>query len=178
MIRLFLAVNILSEIKERISEAQSELKKYAIGNFVSKENFHFTLKFIGYVEESSLEKIKKACSDVKFKSFDLDIKSVGGFPSKNNPRVIWVGAKDGLKLLHSEVNSKVKFGKIEDREFQGHLTLVRVKRVIDKAGLLKWFEKHSSSFGQFKVDHFSLMKSELRREGPIYSEVERFKLKS
>ena len=56
--RVFLAIDIPKEISEKISEIQKFLKKSnADVKWVPPENFHYNLKFFGYITQEAMEQI-------------------------------------------------------------------------------------------------------------------------
>ena len=99
--RLFIAVDIPKELKQKIIDLQPKLKNYVYGNFVKEENTHITMKFLGEVEDSKVDKIKSLCSEAssEFKSFKANLQGLGTFPNENYIRVIWVGISDGKDTL-------------------------------------------------------------------------------
>lgn len=64
----------------------------------------------------------------------------------------------------------------DDKEFSSHITLARVKSVINKEGLVEYIRNMHLKNLKFEVNEFLLMKSELTEFGPIYRVIERFKL--
>ena len=66
MVRLFVAVDLPEEIREKIRECQAELKtgKGRV-TLVNPDQIHLTLKFIGEVDEQTAEKIKEALKNIK-----------------------------------------------------------------------------------------------------------------
>ena len=59
-IRVFIAIEIDSEIKDKLSEYLSKLKRTGADvKWVSPENIHLTLKFIGYIEKEALINLNK-----------------------------------------------------------------------------------------------------------------------
>jgi 2'-5' RNA ligase len=66
----------------------------------------------------------------------------------------------------------------EERTFSPHLTLARIKFPKPRDN---WQQKIESirdvKLGGFEADNISLMKSELKREGAVYTEVGKWELK-
>ena len=184
-IRVFLAIEIPKELKESISELQKFLKKSnADANWVPAENFHYNLKFFGWTTEDEIKKLisitEKTAS--KAKSFEIEIKGTGGFPSLNSPRVLWLGMSKGtnqIKELAEKLDleySKIGIPK-EEREFKAHLTLCRIKSNDNKKALVdKAKQKQHINIGTFKAEELVLFSSKLTRKGPIYEPIKRFRL--
>ncbi len=184
--RVFLGFKVEEEIKERVLELISELKRSGgVIKWVERENLHITLKFFGEIDKKELENIKAVCRKVipSHKRFEISFKGTGMFPERNRiPRVLWIGSKRNPLLyeLYSELVSS--FSKLgfpgERRDFVVHLTIGRVKRPDGFSGVKKVMEKKKElEFGRMVVDRISLFKSTLTPKGPIYKVLEEYKLK-
>lgn len=178
--RLFVGVPLSEEIKEKIKPAVRKLRETgAVLNLVAPENLHFTLKFLGDVEESGVEEIKEKLSlAVKGSKFTFPIKKVGYFPGGERVNTIWLGAESReLRELMKKVNQALNYIREEKREEMPHLTLARVKSGKNKEKLLKvLLEVKDEDFGQMIVDKIILYESELKPEGPVYRVVGEFGL--
>jgi 2'-5' RNA ligase len=178
--RLFIAVNIPDEIKEKISAFQQELRKLDCDiKWVNVENLHLTLKFIGEASPEKVDDIessmKESVSDLK--PFRVDFYGAGVFPDIHRPRVVWVGITEGadsLKGIASKLETLLEAVGIkkEEREFSAHATVGRVRSSRNTIALVKKlieFEKAGpSGFGSFVVDKICLMQSILHPQGPEY----------
>ena len=184
--RIFIAVKLSSEIKLRLGEVQNKLKESGADvKWVKPENIHLTLKFLGNVVESKLETLVKEAGEVarKFSPFKIKFSGLGTFPNLKNPRVIWVGieskAKELLRLSREieENLAKLEFPP-EKREYKPHLTLGRVRSGQNKSRLIETISTlNIQKIGEMEVNKISIIKSELRREGPIYTVVGEIHLK-
>ncbi|MDO8510972.1 MAG: RNA 2',3'-cyclic phosphodiesterase [Nanoarchaeota archaeon] len=183
MKRLFVAVPVSEEIAKEIKPVLSALAKTGTDlKLVSLFNLHFTLKFLGEVDEKKIPEIEKKLRKVadKTTSFDLSVKGVGVFPSLERISVIWVGTEDSelvslMKIIGKELDP---IRKNDHQEEVAHLTIARVKTSKGKEKLqqfVKRFEK--KEFGKMAVDKLILYESELTGEGPVYKVVKEFKLK-
>ena len=171
--RLFIALNIPEEIREKFALLTKRLKyKSKKISWVREENFHITIKFLGEAKEEKLPGISEAASFcVKSVSpFKVLFSGLGAFPDTENPRIIWAGVKDGSAELISiaaaieDSMEKLGFAK-EKRPFSSHLTLGRV-RSVKAAGLS--FDELDSEFGSFTAEQIDLMQSTLGPDGPEY----------
>ncbi|NPE09436.1 MAG: RNA 2',3'-cyclic phosphodiesterase [Asgard group archaeon] len=183
-VRAFFAVDLKDEeIKKKITEIQSELSlpETRIA-FVVPENLHFTMKFLGGVEEKMIPEIQTAAEKIKFNSFDLELNGLGCLPNFSYINAIYVGVTNGFAEL-AAVASKIEglsgqFNfKKEKRPFRAHLTIGRVKRIRDKNPLInKLKENEKTEFGKIVVNSFKLKKSDRTPQGPIYTDL--FEVKS
>lgn len=175
MKRLFVAVEIPAEIREKVHSLAEELPKDGIKT-VEPGNIHLTLKFIGDFPEEKIPELESRLSNVKFKKFSCTVSGVGVFPSPEYIRVVWAGLEcnEMQKLAEEIENSLEGLVKKETRPFSSHVTIARVKRKIDANEFL---EKHKGEkFDSFAVSAFILMQSELSREGPVYTPLKKFPL--
>jgi len=178
--RAFIAIELPSELKEKIDNVISELEDadFCDAKWVSEEKLHLTCKFLGEINKEQAETVKSVLADISKhqNSFNLPLGGIGQF----NERILWVGgnSKDCIKLageIDTEL-SKLGFAK-EEREFSIHLTLARIRYIKDKIKFQQILKKYASKdFGSFKVDKIKLMESILSAEGPIYRELASFDL--
>jgi len=175
--RLFIAISVPDNVKEHFIFLQKQITVEAKINFVKE--FHLTLKFLGDVEESKLEDIKKQLSNVSFESFTAKLNCTGVFPNEKLIRVLWVGIEPADKI--TEIQKKVEAsleGFEPDKRFHPHITLARVKFVKDRKALAEQFNSLSLEPLEFPVESIKLIKSTLTKEGPIYEEVASFPTKA
>lgn len=174
--RCFLAIEITDPaILSNILQFQEELTSInAKIKFVESKNVHFTLRFLGEIDPSMVEKINQIMKKQPFSGFSLTIQGVGTFPS-SQPRVIWIGISNddnNCLSLYQNVNRGLKeIGfKPEKRPFSPHITVGRIKFVKDMTLFKKILQKwHSYEFGTVKITKFQLKKSDLTPKGPIYT---------
>ena len=172
-IRTFIAVELPDDIKQEIGDFISQLRPQIRGvRWVEPLNLHLTMKFLGNVEEDSINKIVNGVSEVAqhHSHFIIQMENFGAFPGMKRPRVLWIGVKNGLnelsQLAASVENKMVKLGfELESRKFSPHLTVGRVRR-----GKRVYIPQDVPSFGpvEFDVTTVTVMKSTLTPEGPIY----------
>jgi 2'-5' RNA ligase len=186
--RLFWAINLPSELKEKLYNFQKQI--YVDNNavkWVKPQNYHLTIKFLGETNPTAKDDMVKTVSDSLkgSKGFMLNINGLGFFPADSQaPRIFWAGIGGDLgsleELFHKVDEVMVSFGyPSEYRKFSPHLTLARIKHpkgaqdlveVVKKLGFLI-FEP-----GNFKVSSLDLMSSELFPQGPVYRIVGSIKL--
>ncbi len=101
--RLFVALDIEPEIRQRIAEFRNQMKAFAPDvRWVGPETFHVTLQFLG--ETKKLEEIQTALSRIRGSAIQLTFRNTGFFPNPKSPRVFWVGIESD-RQLHDLVNS-------------------------------------------------------------------------
>lgn len=195
-LRLFVAIEIGDIIKKRFRECQERLKEAGGGiKWVDVGNIHITLKFLGYVEEKHLSQVKDIInkSVQAIKPFSLRFKGIGGFPKFQRPMVVFIvaeeaasasGGSDDKKMSYlTTMNSRLEEGfqalgiEKEDRPYEAHLTLGRVKSPHNVERLVRLMEEYREEpFGEELVSKVLLMHSQLSPQGPIYTRLEEFPL--
>jgi len=177
VIRAFVGVRIDPKMTQKISEVQSQLTRSLTGiRWVVQENLHFTLKFLGAVEEGNITSIIKAVGRVvrPAQPFSLTAGGIGVFPDIRKPRVLWVGLEaQGLQTLSQEVEAALEplgFAP-EKRGFKPHLTIGRWRNFTAKAQRLKEEIDHwkDQDFGQSTVEEVVIFQSILKPNGAVYS---------
>ena len=171
--RTFVAIEVNEQnILNSISHVQSELNIKA--KPVELHNMHFTVQFLGEVSEEMTRKISGALSSLEFSPFLISFVGIGVFPKPSFPRVIWIGANEGvneLEKLAEIIRMKLsQVGFSPDKKFKPHVTIFRIKNKIE--GISSKLEKFSSYyFGKQTVSEIKLKKSELTPNGPIYTDL-------
>ena len=176
--RLFIGIFLPKDVLDYLYGFQNKLKKElpAKINWVAKKNLHFTLKFLGQVDEKNINSIKERLNRIKFSLFKIKLDKIGVFPDESFIRVIWIGLKskellDLQKLIDYELLDLFP----KEQNFITHLTLGRVKNIEDKEKFKKELNVDIEE-KEFEINEFCLVKSELHKEGPKYEVLETFKL--
>jgi len=189
-IRSFIAIELPSELKLELTQLELELKR---GNqpwvkWVSPDSIHLTLKFLGNIAVDRISEITEVMKEAArgLSPFHLEVKGLGVFPNLKRVQVVWVGVGgevDKLSQLQQRIESSlVPLGfTAESRPFTPHLTLARLRdrALPDERQRLGQFiaaTKFESVY-TIKVDAINLMRSQLTREGPIYSRLSAIELK-
>lgn len=187
--RLFVAIEIAPEIRDRLTALISEFRpKLANAAWVRPEGLHITLKFLGNVLGENISAIEAALRSAKAIAFSLSIANVGVFPSPRSPRVLWAGIDSGPELaaLAAKIEDALNalgFAR-EKRTFSPHVTLARFKSTGNKLELAKLLAAYASEgtggdvhgFGTMAATHFHLYESKLSPQGARYSKLASFAL--
>lgn len=178
-IRTFIAIEIPTDIRQKIGEFQRRLMGRIGGvSWVKIGNIHLTIKFLGDVQISSLQSVKKILEEETrgVSPFKMKVQGFGAFPSIERPRILWIGTTqiEGnsfhlFKRRCDERLLKLGFEK-EDRPYRPHLTIGRCRgsRPSIDPVLLDHLE---DDFGTFTVKEVILFKSLLTPQGAIYTEL-------
>jgi 2'-5' RNA ligase len=151
--------------------------------WVSPQNIHITLAFLGDTVEDRIKiagiVLKQKCSG--FGEFDFLLTGAGLFSNFRDPKVIWAGIEQSEQL--SRLNGVIVKGlidtgfKIEERPFQPHITLGRIKSLKEPESLRRALEKYKETrIQEVHADAVTLFESILEPTGPIYKPIGKFKL--
>jgi len=186
--RIFIAINLPKNIKQKLKEALLGLEKNnrnLLIKWVKPEGIHITLHFLGYLTDEEIEKVDKmirekiAETKYKISSYNLQIIGLGGFPNLRHPRVIFIDTQEinnkNIFDLQKRIGSGLeKLGiEIDKRPWHPHVTIGRAKRYLKNGINQKGIKILSSTF---PVKSIEIMESKLSREGASYSVVRSYKL--
>jgi len=181
-IRAFLALEIPDEIKDKIMEVEGGVERSnADVKLVERENLHVTMKFLGDVTASTLDKVYDVMKRVKESKFEIEVKGTGVFPNLRMVRVLWVGigaGSDKVTAVFRTLDSGIaELGFHRERDFTPHITIGRVRSQRNREELIKAMEKYGSDeFGTAVVDKIIIKRSILMQRGPIYSNLREVEL--
>jgi 2'-5' RNA ligase len=179
--RLFVAIDISSQVQNRIGQVQQNLKRgmaeAARGvKWVRPGQIHLTLKFLGEVRDNMLTQVCDGVTQTaaRCEGFEMQVQGLGVFGQP--ARVVWAGIEPCLPLMTLQAELEHEFEKLgwakESRAFAGHLTLGRVKNAAAGRKLAHAVETVKDEiFGSVWVDQAVLYESRLHADGPEYSAV-------
>lgn len=181
-IRTFIAVTASPEVRQG-ALTLIELLHPAAGDvkWVEAENLHWTLQFLGDVDEldtpAVCDAVAAAASDLE--PFELEARGAGAFPSPDRPRTLWLGAAGGSREMATLQKAiQKKLGKLgfrgEARRYVPHLTLGRAGRRSRPQSLTaELAELADFEGGSMLIDEVTVYASHLSREGPKYEALAR-----
>jgi 2'-5' RNA ligase len=179
-IRTFIAIDLPASVREVISRTQERLRKVGLGiRWVRPQGIHLTLKFLGDIEKSDVEKIGDAMGLAAGGAFPFSLRGegLGVFPDFSRPRVVWVGLAGDVGLLQALQGSlDVQLQGLgfprENRPFTGHLTLGRVKGRLDGAQLRRALQRFEDFTTEgFMAQAVTLFQSDLGPDGAVYTKL-------
>ncbi len=184
-VRTFIAIELDEAVKAALTDLQEQLQTEAphrAVRWVKPGGIHLTLKFLGDVPADRIEEIEQAltqaCAGIP--AFSFSVGGLGCFPNPRRPRVLWVGVQEessNLKRLQKAIEEGMEelgFSP-ERRSFHAHLTLGRVRRRtrsgdVRRLGRLVQ-ESDIGQVGQMEARAVSLIKSDLRPTGAVYTQL-------
>lgn len=189
-IRSFIAIELTDDVINALTRVRDRLKKADEKNvkWVEPENMHLTLQFLGNIDTAIIGNIAAAIEKASAVSrhFQLEVGGLGAFPDHQRVQTIWVGLGgdiDKLTRLQKDIGANLTpLGfPPETRPFSPHLTLGRARDFIrpeerETLGRLLESMPFNARY-QIDVTAVNLMKSQLTRQGPIYTKLAALALK-
>jgi len=178
--RLFIAVEMPKLVENELERIQKFLKKQDLfrGRYVNPEHAHITLKFVGDVDESDVVKVQEKLRSIEQEPMQASLGKLDLFKSGKKPRVIFVNIDcSGLAELARKIDDVL--GDLfppEGRPFVSHLTILRIKKIDDYDILDDVLDSFTVNQLSFTIDSFVLKESVLSSDGPVYSNIETYKL--
>lgn len=178
MARLFLAIPLPDDVRERAAAFVAELKTGgARASFVPAENLHYTLKFLGEIVAPHIADVEREARAIAatVPSFTVQVAGAGAFPGLSSARVVWIGGtadSDGPDRLAAGFEDLgPRFGvAAEQRPFRLHMTVARIRRGLQAPRALgDLLRAHASiELGAFECDNVALYESRLGHGPPRY----------
>lgn len=184
-LRAFMALELSDELRARLHRLARELEAAMPPRGVRwtrPEGLHVTLKFLGEISAARVADIllimQSAAQGIP--PFDCIVSGLGCFPNARQPRIIWVGLHEQggalARLYRALEDGAARLGYApEERPFSPHLTIGRVSRDAGSADLRRVGEVVSATdpgrLGRLEARCVSLMKSELRPGGSVYTRI-------
>jgi 2'-5' RNA ligase len=183
-IRSFIAVELPGELKLALARLQDKLKSgsRAPVKWVDPDSVHLTLKFLGNIDSGIVSKITSILEEAVRGThpFSVEVSGLGVFPNIRRVQVVWVGLTGEVEKF-GQLQQRIETGLIplgfaaESRSFTPHLTVGRVRDYVtpDERQNLGQLVTSTVFEAKYKVnvDAVHLIKSQLTREGPIYSKI-------
>jgi 2'-5' RNA ligase len=179
MIRAFAAIPMPEPVTDELERVQGDLR---IGRSVLPEHMHMTLVFLGELREPHVEEVHDAFDDIRAPAFELRLRGLGFF-GRSAPRSIHAEVEEcpPLRHLQAKVEQAARSAgvEVERRRFVPHVTIARLKaRREDTAEVADFVARRSLvAPPPFRVEAFSLVRSILGRDAPVYDEHARYPLR-
>ncbi|MFH1145748.1 MAG: RNA 2',3'-cyclic phosphodiesterase [bacterium] len=170
--RLFLALDIPKQEKQKILELQdqlTQLKQY--GNWQTDDQLHITLLFLGEVEEDNLFLLTQELSQIGFTAIPVAATACHWLPRADKPHNLVLAVKqhpvlDDLYQKLVRVAKKLSLP-LGQRVFSPHVNIMRVKGKLPTA-LVKEIEQTKHE-GFWKSHEFVLYKSDMKPDRAYYT---------
>ena len=143
--------------------------------FVEKENLHISLSFLGELVEGKVKNVGYTLEEIckKVKVFNIESGRIKLIPNEKYFRVIALDILPNQML--DTLQNKIK-ELIGGSVTPPHITICRVKKVMDKETVVSSLKSKMVDRMNFNVTSIYLMRSILKRNGPVYSVIKECKL--
>lgn len=179
--RLFLAI----DAPEPVALSLAAIAAPTPGiSWTPPERLHLTLRFLG---DTPNERIPALCERLRrlgVAPFILPVETLGVFPPRGQPRVLWCGVGRGHPHLHQlrqRVDDTVLALGLEAdlKSFVPHFTLARVAGAAKPAAIAQWLHLHREfAAPPFRLERFALYSSELQPAGAVHRLIAAFPLEA
>lgn len=188
--RVFVAFNLPPEVVSFLEEKVDELKRRMLLfeknlRFVTPENWHITISFLGYQKSTEVVKIMSLVENVasKLTAPKIILKKLTYGPVAYKPKMIWLKTSEETSLNLGKIKktlednleeASIKFRR-ENRPFSGHITIARISN---------WGElnlpplEETINNLEFRPESLDLMESYLKKTGAEYRCLGKFSLKN
>jgi RNA 2',3'-cyclic 3'-phosphodiesterase len=172
--RLFVAVPLPVALEDVVRRAQDALPPSPSIRLLRPEQWHVTLAFIGEVDAAKAESARMVVEELpSHMGGEATMEQFLMLPSAARARVVTLGLTDErgvFQTLFEAVMGGLEAGGVMQREkrpFRPHLTIARLRT----PGAVR--PRYESERVRFAIESVCLFKSELRREGAVYTVVSR-----
>ena len=179
MMRTFIGIKIdvSEDLKNAVALLKLRLKDENI-KWVDFNNLHVTLGFLGNTEEHVVKQVSQMLEE-KFTGFgkiEFSIVGLGVFKNFKDPKIIFSGIENREKLIVAHEITRKGLEeldiKIEDRQFNPHLTIGRIKSLENKKNLQDLIQGYTGvEFQQVTITEVIYYESVLLPTGPIYKSI-------
>ena len=186
--RCFISAELPEEIKKQIEEIQKSFGVNKAIRVTAIKNMHITLRFLGDIDSDTLrdmkQSIEKKLADIK--APDISIEALEAFPGSNQIRGVWLRlVSRELKQIKEDIDSVDTIKRCTQdthNKYLIHATLFRTGKISEKTRkhIAEKIEKVNKTMKKtsFVIDRIELKKSELKKEGPIYTTISSYRLKN
>lgn len=141
--RIFVGVDLDDDTRHGLAAYLADMLPALPGSVVPPDNWHLTLRFLGDIDDVTYDRLLHELEEaVTGPAFTLSFAGLGAFPKPTRASVVWLGVDRGAPDLDrtarevSDACTAVGFPP-EERSFQAHLTLARMRTPVDVWHLLE-----------------------------------------
>ena len=185
--RTFLSYDIEDQpLIEKIKGLQRDLLRSSGADLklVAPNTLHFTIRFLGEIEEVDKENIvRKLSGNVGGYGQEVLFRGLGTFPDTRRISVVWIGIDEAsakklaehAALVNRLLDSVPGIPKSDREVFSPHVTIARVKSGRNKERLVEAVRAHrDDELGSAKITNLRLKLSTLTPSGPEYTDLHIF----
>lgn len=169
MHRLFCALTLPLQVAQKLALMGGGIPG---ARWVSEQNLHITIRFIGEVDARTADNVHEALSAIAFTPFAVKLQNIVTF-GERKPRLLYVGvaANEALQALYVRVNAalaRLGLPVPEERRYVPHVTLARLyKAPRDRIGAFM-AANNILDIPTLQMENFVLMSSHKTVNGASY----------
>lgn len=181
MTRTFIAIELDDTMRAALTRVEARLARAAPSlRWTDAAKLHLTLAFLGELDDAQVQTAITAAQSAaaRTRPFRVALAGTGYFGARWAPRVVWAGVGGETRVLlaaQARLADELAARGFprEGRAFAPHLTLARIKQPLAPAELerlLAAIERPpAGDTAAMTANSMVVMKSELRREGALYT---------
>jgi 2'-5' RNA ligase len=176
-LRLFVAINLPADVRRGIFSAAAHMRAGEVRlGWTPEDSLHVTLKFLGEVPEQRLPEITAAVERAAHgaSAFEMDLRTLGGFPNLARATVLWLGVESEPPLLALQESVERELAPLgfppEKRAYHPHVTLGRSQQPL-RGDVLKPLIEAFNYSGCVEVGSIDLMRSRTNPGGARYERI-------
>lgn len=172
--RTFVALNLPADERDRLHAALAPLRDRALPiRWVAADALHLTMKFLGEIEGTELNRIDDAVRGVaaKHAPIELRISGFGAFPAIRRASIVWVGVQPDRELMALQRDLELAMSRLgyarEQKPFRPHITVGRTRGEARPPDM----ERHAGELRydtKVRVETIDIMRSHLGAGGSRY----------
>lgn len=187
--RLFVGVELDDRVRKAAHHIADSLRRdfgrRVDARWVSAENLHITLWFLGEVADACADRtLRVLSSPFREMSFQVAISGLGAFPPSGAARVFWLGVRSGMEplgRLNAELAERLPpLGfEQERRAYSAHLTIARVKEIsrgLSHRDLRDMLSSRPADAGNCRIEAVTIFRSRVSSKGATYEALQRVQL--
>jgi 2'-5' RNA ligase len=175
-VRCFVALDLPRPVCNYLFGLTAQFGRRGAVKWVPADQLHLTLAFAGELPDEALQAVRDQVQAVALEPLSLHLQSLGHFPPKGEPRVVWAGLGGdvgALAALQAELADRLEpLGMPrEERDFVPHVTMGRVKSMFGALALIDQVRQVGTTLRDkpFAPQALVVYRSELRPSGPIHT---------
>ncbi len=138
------------------------------GKWVQEQNLHLTLQFFGNTFEKDY--LVERLSSIEFHP---EASAIKGLALLNQDRILYAQVENpSLEEIYTQIQET--FGLYDEQEFIPHITLMRIKRILDKKLLDEKIKQYEERPVGILHPNIELIQSTLTPKGAQYTLLKRF----